>query len=110
MFRQTQQKRYIGIMLTNLGHVESARRDYAEALARFEEGRRVLEEIGDRRSLAYALMGIAAVRMAQSEGEAGRRTLGRAYALLDEIGVPPTPWQIARGLAEERVAATGSGD
>jgi predicted ATPase len=105
LFRQTQQKRNIGMMLVNLGHVEAARGDYEQAMAKYEEGRKTLEEIGDRRKLADCLFGIALVEAAEGKPEDARQTRERAYSLLDEIGIGPTPWQIARGLAEDRVRA-----
>jgi hypothetical protein len=69
-------------------------------MVRFQEAQKILEDIGDRRSLADCLLGIAAVQRAMGASAEGRRSLERAYALMDEIGVRPTPRQIAWGLAE----------
>ena len=107
IFRQTQQKRAIGLMQAHLGHANLVGGRHTEALKWYGEARQTLEEVGDRRWLSDCLLGIAAAQRALGNIEEGRTVFERARTIMDEIGVKLSPRQIAWGLAGESVAAGG---
>ncbi|HZE04922.1 MAG TPA: LuxR C-terminal-related transcriptional regulator [Solirubrobacteraceae bacterium] len=62
--------------------------DYPGALAGFEDARRVSEEIGGRRELAYALLGIGLTRLSLGEPQAADDVLATSRQTMMEANDP----------------------
>jgi predicted ATPase/DNA-binding SARP family transcriptional activator len=75
-----------GFALLNLGEADYHLGDYARARARFEEARKAFASVGFKAHVGHALTGLAGVQASSGHHEEAARLLGRADALLAEVG------------------------
>lgn len=77
---------HVGISLANLAFVTRLAGDPDEAAKVHEEGLRQSEDVGDLQSVSWHLVGMAGVRLAQSDPQAAANLLGATASLMSLIG------------------------
>ncbi len=75
-----------GFALLNLGEADYHLGDNARARARFDEARTAFASVGFRAHVGHALTGLAGVEASSGHHEEAARLLGRADAVLAEVG------------------------
>lgn len=98
---------------TNLGSVAYAQGDYVAARALYEESLSMRREMGDKQGMAYALLGLGLVDLAENKQEAGGRILdslrlrvkiGERLAQTSSlVGVAGVAWQAGDGVEAVRL-------
>jgi tetratricopeptide (TPR) repeat protein len=76
----------VGLALLNLGEADYLFGDDEGAGRRFEEARAAFEAVGFRAHVGHALQGLAAVDARRGNAVAAAKLLGRAAAVLAEVG------------------------
>ena len=97
----------IGLSLLNLGEAAFLLGDDVEARRRFEEAGATFESVGFRAHVGHAMQGLAAVEARQGDLVPSAERLGRAAALLSEVGASPddfNPGIVAGAIETVRVA------
>lgn len=95
----------IAISLGNLGNVMKSQSDYETARILYTDCLTLLQEMGNKRNIAYALEAVAFLANMQRQSEPAARLMGAAQTLRAAIGSPlPTAEQdeYDRNLAAAR--------
>lgn len=79
----------IGLTLLNLGEAAFLLGHDADARRRFEEAREAFAAVGFRAHVGHATQGLAAVEARGGSASVAARLLGRAAAILSEVGAAP---------------------
>jgi tetratricopeptide (TPR) repeat protein len=85
----------LGLVLRELGLVQREQGDFVRAAALFEEGLKVHRTIGERASVAFALLGLADIGRDQGDGARVREYAEPSLAILRELGMQ---WAIGFAL------------
>src|SRR5439155_2501847 len=88
--------------LNLLGLCACAQGDLPSARQRLEEGWELCRDIGDKRSLAYALEAFASLSTREQHPERAALLLGAASALRESIGSPLPPSEQPADTARKR--------
>jgi predicted ATPase/DNA-binding SARP family transcriptional activator len=99
-----------GLALLNLGEAAYHLGDLARAGARFQEARDALESLGFTAHVGHALTGLAGVEAGNGRHEEAARLLGRADALLSEVGASKDDFDPTLSAAVEADARGHLGD
>lgn len=75
-----------GFALLNLGEADYHLGEYGRARARFEDARTAFASVGFKAHVGHALTGLAGVEASSGHHEEAARLLGRADAVLAEVG------------------------
>ena len=95
----------IGLALLNLGEADYLLGEDERAARRFEEARAAFEAVGFRAHVGHALQGFAAVEARRDNAVAAARLLGRAAAVLAEVGASDddfNPQMVSQAVASAR--------
>jgi tetratricopeptide (TPR) repeat protein len=84
------------LTLQKLGEIAHDRSDFAAARAYYEESLLIAADLPDRRLVAGALEGFAALAASRGDPTSAARLAGSAAALRDMIGAPHVPSEHAR--------------
>jgi predicted ATPase/DNA-binding SARP family transcriptional activator len=99
-----------GIALLNLGEAAYHLGDHARARTRFEEARDAFETLGFTAHVGHALTGLAGVEASSGRHEEAARLLGRADAVLSEVGASDDDFDPTLSAAVEAEARGQLGD
>ncbi len=83
---------HTGMALALLGPVTRRSGDREAARALHQEGLPLFERLGDRRGIAWHLVGMAGVEVEQGRADRSARLLGAAAAVLKAVGSPLPPF------------------
>ena len=99
----------IGLSLLNLGEAAFLLGDDAGARTRFEAARSAFVAVGFRAHVAHATQGLAAVEARSGDPAVAADLLGRAAAILTEVGAAPDDFNpgIVAGASEAAKASLG---
>lgn len=94
-----------GLALLNLGEADYLLDEFERAGRRFEEARVAFEAVGFRAHVGHAMQGLAAVDARRGSAVAAARLLGKAAAVLAEVGASDddfNPQMVSQAVASAR--------
>ncbi|MBI5031384.1 MAG: tetratricopeptide repeat protein [Chloroflexi bacterium] len=104
--RQLQDPLMSAANLHKLGRVAQYRMDYALAQKYLAESLKLQTESGNKQGIAECLAGFAGLSVGMKEFVRSGRLFGAAQALLDSIGAPLAPADVAEWKRDEAIART----
>jgi non-specific serine/threonine protein kinase len=99
-----------GFALLNLGEADYHLGDYGRARGRFEEAREAFASVGFKAHVGHALTGLAGVEASSGRHEEAARLLGRADAVLAEVGTSKDDFDPGLAAKVQAEARTHLGD
>jgi tetratricopeptide (TPR) repeat protein len=99
-----------GFALLNLGEADFHLGDYGRARGRFEEARKAFASVGFKAHVGHALTGLAGVEASSGRHADAARLLGRADAVLAEVGASKDDFDPTLAAKVEADARTHLGD